>query len=222
MYAVHILFLEDDILYRESVKECLEDEEFIVDTCNDGEEFLDTIYKKKYDLYIIDVNLKQLNGFEIMKMLREYQDTTMKLVLSSSKSNLFRSFYEGCDDFVSKGVDLDELIRVINLIKRAYRSYKEYILLDHSIYYDIFHKQLYKNGFQIEMEHKTVEVLDYLIKNRGRFITTEDLEKSIYACSYGSKANVIRYHIHNLRKMIGSDIIESKYKRGYRLKALEN
>jgi len=222
MHGVQILFLEDDASYRQSVKEYLESEEFIVDTCSNGEEFINTIFRKCYDLYIIDINVPKLNGFEIMKMLRECSDTTMKLVLSSSKTASLRSFREGCDDFITKDVDSDELlVRVINLIKRAYHTYKDSISLNNSITYDVIHKKLYKNGFQIQMEQKTLEVLDYLIKNRGTFITKENLEKSIYSCCCDCKANVIRYHIHNLRKTIGSKMIESKYKRGYRLKPLQ-
>lgn len=219
MTKIKILFLEDDLGYRESVGDYLKQADFTVETCSNGEEFLNKIFHNVYDLYIIDINVPKVNGFEIMKSLKEYNDSTMKLVISSWQRYLHQSFKNGCDDFINKNTDIDEIIlRIQALIKRTYHTYTNYINLDANTRYDFFHKQLFHNGFAVELENKTLLVLDYLIKNRGRFITKEDLEKNIYSCCSDCKANVLRYHICNLRKAIGNDIIESKYKLGYMLK----
>ncbi|MCK9337293.1 MAG: response regulator transcription factor [Arcobacteraceae bacterium] len=220
MTGTKILFLEDDILYQESIKDILEEKEFIVETCNNGQEFLNKIFENVYDLYIIDINVPQIDGYEIMKMLREYNDNTMKLVLTSIPNSVINSFKNGCDGFLSKNTDVDELIlRIKAMIKRAYHTYKEEIELDCNIIYDIFHKKIYKNKNPIEIEIQSLYVLDYLIKNRGFFICNEELEKNIYPCSSESKSNVLRYHIWNIRRVLGKDLIESKYKSGYMLKA---
>ncbi len=223
MTGTKILFLEDDILYQESIKDLLEEEEFIVETCNNGFDFLNKIFDTIYDLYIIDINVPQLNGFELLKILEEYKDTTMKLVLTSRKNTLTQSFHNGCDAFLNKTIDADELLlRIKTLIKRDYHSYRESIQLTRDIDYDLFHKKIYKNHQNIELEVRSLLILDYMIKKRGEFISSSELEKNTYPCNCDSKLDVIRYHIWNLRNTLGKDIIESKKSLGYRLKPLNN
>ncbi len=221
MTGTKILFLEDDKLYQESIKDFLEEKNFIVETCNDGQEFLNKIYEDIYDLYIIDLNVPKINGLEIMKMLEEYNDPTMKLVLTSISNTLRKSFKSGCDDFLNKNTDIDELLlRVKMLIKRAYHSHNERIKIANNICYDLFNKKIYKDEKNIDLEIKSLFILDYLIKRRGEFVSNLELEKNSYPCNSKSKSNVIRYHIWNLRNRLGKDLIESKKSIGYRLKPL--
>ena len=221
MIGTKILFLEDDILYQESIKDLLEEEEFIVETCTDGNDFLDKIFDTIYDLYILDLNVPQIDGFELMKILKEYKDTTMKLVLTSRNNTLTQSYHNGCDEYLNKTIDAEELlIRVKTLIKRGYNSYDESIHISEDIDYDLFHKKIYKNNQYIELEIRSLLILDYMIKKRGKFISSVELEKNVYPCSCDSKLDVIRYHIWNLRNLLGKDIIESKKSLGYRIKPL--
>jgi len=221
MAGTKILFLEDDILYQESIKDLLEEEEFIVETSTSGEEFLNKIFNTIYDLYIIDLNVPQINGFELLKMLEEYNDTTMKLVLTSRGNTLTQSFHNGCDDFLNKTIDAEELIiRIKALIKRDYHSHNESLQITDTINYNLFHKQIYINHQTIELEVRSLLILDYMIKKRGEFISSVELEKNSYPCSCNSKLDMIRYHIWNLRNILGKDIIESKKSLGYRIKSL--
>ncbi|MGE4456787.1 MAG: response regulator transcription factor [Arcobacteraceae bacterium] len=142
-----ILFLEDDLLYQESIKDFLEEEKFIVETCNNGQEFLNKIFNNVYDLYIIDINVPQIDGYEIMKMLREYNDNTMKLVLTSIPNSIIQSFKNGCDGFVNKNTDVEELLlKIKSLVKRAYHSYTECIKIADNITYNLFKKGLIKKN----------------------------------------------------------------------------
>lgn len=219
MTGTKILFLEDNILYQESIKDFLEEEEFIVETCNNGQEFLNKIFENIYDLYLIDINVPKINGFELMKMLSEYNDTAMKLVLSASEESLIQSFNNGCDDFINKTSDIDEiLLRIKRLLKRAYHSYKESLQITDTIHYDLLHKKLYINQERIELDIRSLLILDHLIKNREKFVSSVELENSIYpCCNSKSNSNVIRYYIWNLRNILGKKIIESRKNFGYRL-----
>lgn len=219
MTGTKILFLEDDILYQESIKDFLEEEKFIVETCTNGQEFLNKIYNDIYDLYIIDINVPQIDGFEIMKILNEYSDTTMKLVLTSFPNNLIHSFKSGCDEFLNKTTDADEmLMRIKNLLKRSYHSYKNFIKITKNIKYDLFDKKIYRNKKLVDMELHSLQILDYLIKKRGEFVSSIELETKAYPCNSNSKSNAVRYHIWNLRNILGKDIIESRKNIGYRIK----
>ncbi|QKF82008.1 response regulator transcription factor [Halarcobacter ebronensis] len=223
MIGTKILFLEDDTLYQETIKEFLEEEEFIVDTCTDGEEFLNKIFENVYDLYILDINVPKIDGMKILKILKEYNDNTMKLVLTSTQNSLINSFKIGCDDFLNKRCDIDELLlRIKMLIRRAYKAHKEYILLGNNIKYDLFNKKIYKNEHSIKLEIRSLLILDYLIKRRGEYVSNNELENKTYSTNTNSKSDVIRYHIWHLRKILGKNLIESKKSFGYRLKLEEN
>jgi len=216
-----ILFLEDDPLYLESIKDFLEDENFIVDTCTNGDDFLNKIYETVYDLYILDINVPKIDGLELMKILKDHHDTTMKLVLTSRQNTLAKSFNNGCDDYLNKTTDIEELlIRIKSLIKRGYNSHKESIKITHEINYNIFNKKLSTEKADIDLELRSSLILDYMIKKRGEFITGEELERCTYASNTKSKADVIRYHIWNLRNKFGKNLIESKKSFGYKLKSL--
>jgi len=221
MIGTKILFLEDDKLYQESIKDLLESENFVIDTCYNGEEFLNKIFNTIYDLYILDLNVPQINGFELLKILEEHKDKTMKLVLSSRKNTLTQSFHNGCDDFLNKTIDAEELlIRIKTLIKRDYHSHKESIQITKNISYNLFNKEIYINHKNIELGVRSLIIFDYMVKRRGEFISSIELEKNSYPCNSDSKTDVIRYHIWNLRNLLGKDIIESKKSLGYRIKSL--
>lgn len=219
MYGTRILFLEDDLLYQESIKEFLEEEQFDVDTSKDGEDFFLKTYNNIYDLYLLDINVPHINGFEILKILTEHNDQTMRLVLSSKPDSCIRSFKNGCDGYLNKTTDLDELLlRIQALIKRSYRTYETLIPISPTLQYNIFEKKLYKNSQVLEIEHQAIMVLDYLIKKREQFVHPSELELNTYPSNTDSKSDVLRYHIWSIRKTIGSALIESQKNRGYRLK----
>lgn len=221
MHGTKILFLEDNQLYQETIKDFLEEEHFIVDTCSDGEEFFTKTYNNLYDLYILDINVPRINGFEIMKILTEHNDQTMRLVLTSRPDSSITSFKSGCDGYLNKTTDLDELLlRIQSLIKRSYRTYNSVISINEEIEYHIFEKMIYKNNKPLELESKALLILDYLLKKREQFVNTEELEVNVYPSNSESKMGVLRYHIWTLRKTIGAQCIESQKSRGYRLKPL--
>ncbi len=188
MTGTKILFLEDDTLYQETIKDLLEEENFIVDTCYNGEEFLDKIYNNIYDLYILDINVPQIDGYEIMRILNEYEDNTIRLVLTSIPNSTIKSFKSGCDGFLNKTSNNEELIlRIKSLIKRSYRTFHQTIHINQAISYDIFSKELFLNQKKLEIESQTLLILNYLIKKRGHYVTKEILEKNVYPSNSESK-----------------------------------
>ncbi len=221
MFGTKILFLEDDKLYQETIKDLLEEEKFYVDTCNDGEEFLNKIYNNIYDLYILDINVPQIDGYEIMKILTEYKDETIRLVLTSIPNSTIKSFKSGCDGFLNKtGNNIELILRIKSLIKRTYRTYHSNIQISKNLIYNIFSKELYYDKKRVEIEAQPLLILNYLIKKRGEFVSKDILESNVYPSNSDSKSDVIRYHIWNLRKILGMELIESQKNRGYKLKPI--
>ena len=107
-----ILLLEDDEILAQTLVDMLESENFIVCLARDGETALDLTYKESFDLYLLDVNVPFLNGFDFLKSLRQSGDKTPAFFLTALKDidSLSKGFDSGCDDCIKKPFDFNELL----------------------------------------------------------------------------------------------------------------
>ena len=196
MKAIRILVLESNDKSISQIIEILKNNNFLVDICSNNDEFLESIYYNLYDLYLLNINEeKAIPRFQLIKLLNECHDMTMKMVIASISSIIKPSFISGCDECVISNVDEDEIIlRIKALIRRQLKIYNEIILGE-----------------------KPLLILDYLFKFRDTFVPIEDLEKEIYPACSDSKNGVIRFHIHKIRQLLGNDIILSNRVSGYKI-----
>ena len=117
---IKILLLEDDYLYKISIKEFLEELDFMVDDFDNGEDALNAIFDKKYDLLLLDIRVPKMDGFELVKYVREASIDTPIIILTSLTdiNNLSRGYTLGCNDYIRKPFDMIELkFRIEALIK---------------------------------------------------------------------------------------------------------
>ena len=115
-----ILFLEDDILYQETIAEFLEESGYIVTTASTADEALGHSYKEQFDLFLLDINLPDMNGIDFLKSLRDIHLKTPTIFLTSyqDKESMLKGFDAGANDYIKKPVDLDELIARINVYNK--------------------------------------------------------------------------------------------------------
>ena len=121
-YSGSILLLEDDLLLGESLKDFLEEEGFYVILCRNGQEALNRSYEQHFDLYLLDINVPLVSGLDLLRDLREADDRTPAIFLTShqEKSVMLEGFGRGADDYLKKPVDMDELlVRVAALLRRT-------------------------------------------------------------------------------------------------------
>jgi len=106
-----ILLLEDDPLLGESLKEYLELDDWTIDWAQDGNEVLDWTFEKRYDLYILDINVPEISGLELLKELRESGDGTPAIYISalSDIDSISAGFDAGAVDYLKKPFDPEEL-----------------------------------------------------------------------------------------------------------------
>jgi len=107
-----ILLLEDDKILCESLKEFLELEHYLVDVAHRGVEVYDLTFNKNYDLYILDVNVPDTNGFDVLSSLREAGDETPTIYITALTdiSSITKGFQVGADDYIKKPFDPEELL----------------------------------------------------------------------------------------------------------------
>ncbi|CAM4107106.1 response regulator transcription factor [Campylobacter armoricus] len=219
--SARILLLEDDLSLNEIIKDALEDEGFEVSCVYDAQETLEKAYEKNFDLWIFDVKVPKGNGFEVLKELRESAKSTPAIFLTSLSmlDDVKQGFLVGCDDYIKKPFDIDELIiRVKNIIKRNFNHQKEELISLNSsknISFDPINKTLYQNKKIIDLTNKEKDLLALLLKNRPHFVSLEKIFDEIWTFDEEPTIMSLRVYIKNLRKILGKDIIANQRNIGY-------
>ena len=218
MNGLKVLVLESSDNSISQIIEILRKYEFCVDICSNNSEFLECIYNNLYDLYLININEKFLPRFQLIQLLNEYHDMTMKMVIASIPNIIKPSFLSGCDECIIKNIDEEEiLLRIKALIRRQFKIYSDSIFLRENIEYKIFNKKVFLDKDEVILGEKPLLILDYLLKYRGIFVSSENLENGVYPACSNNKNGVIRFHIHKLRQILGNDIIISNRVNGYKI-----
>ncbi len=220
MSSSKILFLEDDLNLNETVCEFLEECGYVVDSVLDGFEASDKIYENSYDLFILDVNVPNINGFELLKNLRKDGVKTPALFLTSLNSidDVEKGYESGCDDYIRKPFELKELLlRVKTLLKREFfHNPKDSIKIDKNIEYDTLKNSLKVDGKEIILQNKEAKLLKLFLQKKEQIISHEVILNTLWSFDETPSDTSLRTYIKNLRKIIGKDRIVSVKKLGYK------
>jgi len=214
-----IFLLEDDILLNEIISEHLEAKEHEVKSVYDGEEAQDLLYANTYDLLLLDVNVPNINGFELLENLRENKIKTPAIFITSLDmiDDVEKGFKVGCNDYIKKPFELRELDLRIENIKNLFNIQPETVIkIGETVVFDTANHEITKDSQNITIAQKECEVLHYLIKNKNRFVSIEELSLNIWSYEESPLASTIRTYIKNLRKILGEDAILNTRGVGYR------
>jgi DNA-binding response OmpR family regulator len=212
-----IALLEDDPSLSETIKEYLEDEGFEVDVVHNGEEAMDRIYEKSYDLLLLDVMVPGIDGFELLRRVREHTDTPAIYITSlDSVENLEEGFKSGADDYIRKPFALKELLlRIETLLKREFGK-KERIEIDKNAYFDLAKECLYVDGEPANLNQKEIALLKLFLKHPNERISHEKIYETLWGYDETPSDMALRTYIKNLRKLLGKERIESIKRYGYK------
>lgn len=214
-----ILVLEDDELFASTVEDFLSDEGFEVDIASDGEECLELNFKKNYDLYLLDINVQKINGLDLLVQLRNSGDNTPSIFLTSykDKDTLQTAFLNGCDDYLKKPADLDELLlRIRALLKRNKKQF-DVIRLSDSLIFNPTSKRVYENEVDLNLPVKVLELLELFVENRGEIVTKEMIIGKLWATSQEYSEGSIRVYINQIKKLFDKDTILNIKGVGYKI-----
>jgi DNA-binding response OmpR family regulator len=218
--AKKIFLLEDDLTLNETVVEYFEDLGYEVMSSYDGEDALDKIYEKHFDILLLDVNVPGINGFDILKQIREQEITTPAIFITSLNSmvDVESGFESGCDDYIRKPFSLKELqLRVETIIKRGFfHTNEQSIKIDDSISYDSSSDTLMVDGETIQLKNKEAKLLKIFLQNKQQILTHEVIYNQLWEYDEEPSETALRTYIKNLRKYLGKEKIVSIKKLGYK------
>ncbi len=215
-----ILLLEDDIALADIISEYLTDNNFELETVYDGEEALSAAYETRYDLYIFDVNVPAIKGFDLLKMLRENGDTTPTIFVTSLNDieDVSKGFESGADDYLKKPFELAELLlRIKNIQKRAFTQQRSTIIqISKDVTFDIDTELLHTEKGDISLPQKELKLLKHFLQHPNEVVTLENLYEVLWDYDENGSSESLRAHIKNLRKQLTQDMIQNLRGVGYR------
>lgn len=216
---MNILLLEDDIILSEIITEHLSEEGYSVVSVYDGEEAYDKIVSARYDLLLFDVNVPSINGFELLKLLKEQQINIPTIFITSlnSGNDLKKGFEIGCDDYLKKPFELVELDVRINHLLKVYKLDNNLFKIDETTYIDKSTYELVKDNQKLKISKKELDIIIYLSSHKDRFVSHTELMANVWVDGDVPSDATIRTYIKNIRAYLGKDFIITIKGVGYRI-----
>ena len=211
-----VLLLEDEYMLRISITEFLEDIGLEVTGFSNGDQAFDAIYGTQFDLYLLDVNVPGMNGFDLLRTLRKEGNKVPAIFLTSmvNVDNLQKGYKSGCCDYIRKPFDLTELqIRIMHALKDCYYNGENLLDFGEGLIYDTEKFVLSFNGETIRLSKTEKEILGVLLKYQNQIVSVAMFQDDIWG-EYVDPAN-IRVQINNLRKKLPIEIIQNRRGLGY-------
>jgi DNA-binding response OmpR family regulator len=214
-----ILIIEDESTLQKLEKNFLEKKGFVVDTVDNGNEALSKVRINNYDCILLDLNLPGQDGVGVAEAMREDIDNT-PIIMVTARSQIYDKligFDSGADDYITKPFDLKELVARINaVIKRSSINQIEILKIgDIEIYPE--KNIVNKKGQDIELSNKEMGVLQYLTRNKGRIVSSEELLEHVWDSNVDMFTDTVKTHIKTLRGKMDpkKEIIKTVRGKGY-------
>lgn len=201
-----ILLVEDDLILGDTIFDILENAGYEATWVKDGQVALERTFINTYDLFLLDINVPFINGFELLKELRESGDMTPAIFITArvDMASLSKGFGVGADDYIKKPFELEELlVRINTQIKKSFKSYNTKILYK-DLSFDIENEKIYKDDKELHLTPTEYKLFELFLKNIGRVISKEEILYHVHEGDEGSEA-ALRVQISRLKK-IGLEI----------------
>ena len=221
---MRILIVEDEKELQSTIAEGLRLDGYAVDTCDDGKTACEMCFVEKYDLVILDLNLPEMDGLEVLQQIRKFNLELKVLILSARNtvSDKVHGLDNDANDYLTKPFDFEELeARIRNLLRRNFLQHNNVLTYD-KLKMNISKQVVYINELEVSLTKKEFSILQYFLLNPNKIISQEELIDHVWDSNVNSFSGAIRVHIASLRKKIKSflayDLIETKIGAGYYLK----
>lgn len=203
---MRILIIEDEESLRKIMRRYLEKKSFAVDEAQDGKEALSMVHINTYDCLLLDLNLPEIDGITLSKRFKDegYEIPTIMVTARSQIYNKLEGFDVGADDYITKPFDLSELVARIRAVVKRSCNNKESILklAEYEIYPERNYVLNMDTGKEVILSNKEMSVLEYLLRNKERIVSSEELMEHVWDGDLDSFSQTVKTHIKTLRQKI--------------------
>ena len=219
-----LLLVEDSTQLNKALSTILKRNTFVVDSAFDGEEALLFINQFTYDVIILDVMMPKLNGFEVLKVLREKGINTPVIMLTakSTTEDKITGLDLGADDYLAKPFNTEELLARIRALLRRKPTYKkEELLTFGDLSLNVNTSTLLCGDKQISLMNKELQIMVLLMNAQGNIVSLDEISQSAWDIdAYSTSENVwvfISYLRKKISKVSSKVLIKSIRYQGYYL-----
>ncbi len=227
MEAKRILIIEDDQRIAQTISKGLVEQGMQTEIAYDGKIGTKYAVSGNFDLILLDLNLPEINGYQVAENVRKVDKDTPILMLTAlgETEDKIEGFEKGADDYLVKPFDFRELlVRIKSLLKRSKTAQEEenhkVQVADLVVDYDA--KLVFRNNTAIQLTPKEFGLLEFLLKNHDRVVSKAEIAEAIWDQTANQSLNVIEVYINFLRKKIDKDfepkLIHTKSGMGYVLR----
>jgi len=213
---MRILVVEDNTRLLHNLARALREEDYAVDTAEEGSDGLFKAQNYDYDAIILDVMLPKMDGWEVLNRLRQKKKTpVLMLTARDSTDDRVRGLDTGADDYLVKPFDLPELLaRIRALIRRSAGEARPHIELG-DVAIDTRARIVTRGGQQVALTAREYAILEYLALHRGEVITRTTIYEHLFDENDDTLSNLVDVHVFSIRKKLGRDLIVTRRGQGY-------
>jgi len=224
-YNMRVLLIEDYSATAQSIELMLKTESFNIYTTDLGEEGVDLGKLYDYDIILLDLNLPDMSGYEVLRTLRVARVKTPILILSglAGIEDKVRGLGFGADDYLTKPFHKDELIARIQAIVRRSKGHAQSVIETGELLVNLDQKTVEVEGQRVHLTGKEYQMLELLSLRKGTTLTKEMFLNHLYGGMDEPELKIIDVFICKLRKKLanasnGKNYIETVWGRGYVLR----
>lgn len=199
-----IIIVEDNDEIGELLQDFLADEGYDTYLAHSGEEGLEVFLDEGTKLFILDIMLPGIDGFAVCSKIREKGNVPIIIVSAKdTKEDKLNGLLLGADDYIEKPYDIDILIaKIKGIFKRRYTTDE---IVDGDIRIDKIAREIYKAGEVVTSTIKEFELLAYMMENKGKVLTKEELFNEIWGFDSESEPQTLTVHVKWLREKLEDD-----------------
>jgi two-component system, cell cycle response regulator CtrA len=219
---MRVLLIEDDSATAQSIELMLKSESFNVYTTDLGEEGIDLGKIYDYDIILLDLNLPDLSGFDVLRKLRVSKVKSPVLILSGlvAIEDKIKGLGYGADDYMTKPFHKDELVARIQALVRRSKGHAQSVISTDDLCINLDTKMVEVNGARVYLTDKEYQMLELLALRRGTTLNKEIFLSHLYGGMDEPDMKIIDVFICKLRKKLanasgGKNYIETVWGRGY-------
>jgi two-component system cell cycle response regulator CtrA len=219
---MRVLLIEDDSATAQSIELMLKSEGFNVYTTDLGEEGVDLGKIYDYDLILLDLNLPDMSGIDVLRTLRVGKVNTPVMILSGTSEidMKVKTFTGGADDYMTKPFHKDELVARVHALVRRSKGHAQSVIRTGEITVNLDGKTVEVNGSRLHLTGKEYQVLELLSLRKGTTLTKDMFLNHLYGGMDEPELKIIDVFICKLRKKLvtathGKHHIETVWGRGY-------
>ena len=209
MEKIHVLLVEDEKTLSMIIKDTLEEQGFLISIAFNGEEGLRTFYTQKPDVVVADVMMPRMDGFEMVRRIRQTDRTTPVLFLTarSGINDVVEGFELGANDYLKKPFSMQELIiRIKALLHKAFVNKEQTNLFEIGNYlFNAVSQQLSYAGTSQELSHRESEILRRLCEHRNEVVNTQSILLELWGDDSFFNSRSLHVFITKLRHKLSKD-----------------